>query len=149
DEVYRNPNTLAPAARPAGAEVQTTPAFPRVGGSGTAAEPAVQRAALSQVLVEDGTDSDLIELEDGRGVLLRVLEHTPERTRPLAEVREQVVAAILAERAGEAAQSAAREMLAAIEGGQGLDAVAEARGMAAVEMPGLPRGAPLPDAAVA
>lgn len=149
DEVYRNPNTLAPAAQLAGVEVQTMPPFPRGGGSGIAAEPAVQRAAFSQVLVEDGTVSDLIELEDGRGVLLRVAEHTPERTRPLAEVRAQVEAAILADRARQAALATAKEMVAAIEGGQALDAVAEGRGLAAVEMPGLPRGAPIPDAAVA
>lgn len=149
DEVYRNPNTLAPAARLAGVDVRTTPAFPRGGGSGIAAEPAVQRAAFSQVLIEDGTVSDLIELEDGRGVLLRVVEHAPERTRPLAEVREQVVAAILADRASRAAQAAATEMVAAIEGGQAIEEVAEARGLAPVEMPGLPRGAPIPDAAVA
>jgi peptidyl-prolyl cis-trans isomerase D len=149
DEVYRNPNTLAPAAQLAGTEVRTTPPFPRGGGSGIAAEPAVQRAAFSQILIEDGTVSDLIELPDGRGVLLRVAEHTPERTRPLAEVREQVVAAILADRARKAAQAAAQEMVAAVEGGQALDAVAQARGLAAVEMPGLPRGAPIPDPAVA
>jgi peptidyl-prolyl cis-trans isomerase D len=149
DEVYRNPNTLAPAAQLAGVEVRTMPAFPRGGGTGIAADPAVQRAAFSQVLVEDGTVSDLIELADGRGVLLRVVEHTPERTRPLAEVRGQVVAAVLTDRARQAAQATAREMAAAIEGGQTLEAVAEARGLAAVELPGLPRGAPIPDASVA
>lgn len=149
DEVYRNPNTLAPAAGLAGVEVQTTPAFPRGGGSGILANPAVQRAAFSQILVEDGTVSDLIELEDGRGVLLRVVEHTPERTRPLAEVREQVVAAILADRARQAAQATAKEMVAAIEAGQAIEAVAGSRGLAPVEMPGLPRGAPIPDATVA
>jgi peptidyl-prolyl cis-trans isomerase D len=39
--------------------------------------------------------------------------------------------------------------VSAIEGGQPLEEVAEARGLSAIEMPGLPRGAPMPDARVA
>jgi peptidyl-prolyl cis-trans isomerase D len=146
DEVYANPNTLAPAARIAGQSVLTAGPFARGGGSGIAAMPEVQRAAFSDALIEDGTVSDPIELADGRRVLVRVSAHAPERARPLSEVREQVAAAVRADRAAKAAQATADAIVEAVRGGQSLDAVAQARGLEFRDVPGIPRGAPVPDA---
>jgi peptidyl-prolyl cis-trans isomerase D len=146
DEVYANPNSLAPAARIAGQSVQTAGPFARGGGAGIAAMPEVQRAAFSDALVEDGTVSDPIELPDGRRVLLRVAAHTPERARPLAEVRDAVAAAVRADRAAKAAQATADAIVEAVRAGEALDAAAQARGAVYQDVPGIPRGAPVPDA---
>ncbi|GAB3732545.1 peptidyl-prolyl cis-trans isomerase [Luteimonas pelagia] len=146
DEVYANPNSLAPAARVAGQTVAKAGPFARGGGEGIAALPEVQRAAFSEALIEDGTVSDPIELPDGRRVLLRVAAHTPQRERPLEDVRAEVVAAVRADRAAKAAQARADAILEAVRAGGSL-AEAAGEGIEVAEVPGVPRGAPVPDAA--
>ena len=63
------------------------------------ANPAVLRAAFSDTLKEDGTVSDPIELGPNHNVMIRVTEHTAEQAIPLAQAREQVIAAVRANRA--------------------------------------------------
>jgi peptidyl-prolyl cis-trans isomerase D len=145
DQVYRNPSSLAPAAREAKLQVQKTAPFARGQGRGIAANNAVQRAAFSEALIEDGTASDPIEIGPNRSVLIRVVGHTPARARPLSEVRDRVVAGIRRERAAKAAEAAAEDMVSKIRGGQTLNAVAAARSLPVQALSNVPRGAPLPD----
>ena len=144
DHVYRNPGSLAPAAAEAGLPVQKAGPFVRGGGEGIAADPAVQRAAFSDALVQDGTVSDPIELGTNHSVLIRVTAHQPERERPLADVRDQVVAAIRADRAGKALLAEVDAAVAEIAAGKPLAEAAEARGWQHMELPGMRRGMPVP-----
>lgn len=143
DAVYKNPTSLAPAAQALGLKVQTTPAFSRAGAPGIASDPKVLRAAFSDSLIQDGTASDPIELGPLRTVMIRVIEHTPEQVLPLAQVRSAVIAAIHAERARKAADANAEALLAAARR-QGLDAAANAAGLAVVKFDDLPRRSPAP-----
>lgn len=148
DEVYKNPSSLAPAARELGLEVKQAGPFSRGSGEGIAANPEVQRVAFSEAMIEDGMASDPIEVAPGRSVLVRVTAHTPEQARPLPEVREQVVAAIRADRAQKAAMARAEQLLAAVRDGQSLQRIAEVEQLPAPQaIPGLPRGAPVPSEA--
>jgi len=144
DQVYRNPGSLAPAAREAGLPVQKAGPFVRGAGEGIAADPVVQRAAFSDALVQDGTVSDPIEIGAGHTVLIRVTGHQPERERPLADVRDDVVAAIRADRARRAALETVDAAVAEVAAGTPLPEVAEARGWLHMDMPGLRRGMPMP-----
>ena len=144
DQVYRNPSSLGPAAREAGLPVQKAGPFVRGGGEGIAAHPLVQRAAFSDALVQDGTVSDPIELGGEHSVLIRVTAHEPERERPLAEVREQVVAAIRADRASKAVLAEADAAVAEVAAGKALQDVAEARSWQYMALPGMRRGLPMP-----
>ncbi|MGN6512492.1 MAG: SurA N-terminal domain-containing protein [Lysobacteraceae bacterium] len=147
DQVYKNPTSLAPAARSAGLAVQKLGPFARGQGTGIAANPAVQRAAFAESAIQDGTVSDPIEIGPGHSVLIRVVAHTQERQRPLAEVASQVVAAVRADRARRAALASADEMVAALGQGKTLAELGSARGLPPPsETAGLPRGAPIPDA---
>lgn len=147
DQVYRNPSTLAPAARDAKLPVQKLGPFARGQGTGIAANAAVQRAAFSDALVQDGTVSDPIEIAPNHSVLIRVTEHAPERALPLAQVRDRVVAAIRLDRATKAAEKDAESVVAALRSGKTLQALATERGLSAQDVPGVTRGAPLPDPA--
>jgi len=149
DQVYRNPSTLAPAARDAKLPVQKLGPFARGQGTGIAANQAVQRAAFSDALVQDGTVSDPIEIAPSHSVLIRVTDHQPERALPLAQVRDRVVAAIRQDRAKKAAEQDAEALVAAVRGGKTLQALATERGLAAQDVPGVTRGAPVPDPAAA
>src|SRR5690606_20774677 len=112
DQVYKNPTSLA-AAQAAGLQVQRIGPVARGAGEGIFSSPAVQRAAFSEALVEDGTVSDPIEIAPGHSVLLRVVGHEPERQRPLSEVAQQVIAAVRRDRAAKAAGEQAAGMVAA------------------------------------
>ena len=146
DQVYRNPTSLAAAAEAAQLPVLKTGPIARGQGSGIAANQAVQRAAFSESLIQDGTVSDPIEIGPNHSVLIRVVAHTPQRQLPLAQVSQQVVAAIRRDRAAKAALQAAEAMVASLRAGKPLAELAAARQLVSSDMPGLPRGAPVPDA---
>jgi peptidyl-prolyl cis-trans isomerase D len=150
DEVYKNPTTLAAAASQARLPVRTVSGVTRMPTGAQASDPvlsnpAVLRAAFTDSLIQDGTVSDPVEIAPGRSVLLRVKAHVPERAQPLAQVRDRVIAAIRAERQEKAAAAAADALLAQVRGGQTLSEAASARGLTAVALPQVPRGAPVPD----
>lgn len=149
DRIYRNPSSLAPAAGEMGLQVQTLGPFTRANAQGVAAHPAVLQAAFSEMLVQDGTVSDPIEVAPGSTVLIRVVEHTPERAIPLAQARARVESAVRADRTRKAAESRAAALLERLGKGETLQAVAQAEGLPAPDsIPGVPRGAPLPEPAV-
>ena len=145
DLVYKNPTALTPAANELKLPVQVAGPFARGAGEGIAAHPAVQRAAFSEALVQDGTVSDPIELGPNHSALIRVTSHVPASTRPLAQVRDQVIAAIRADRAAKAQAAKADAMVARLKAGDSLEAVATAQGLVAPSVAaGLPRGAGIP-----
>ena len=144
DLVYKNPTVLDSAAKALNLPVQTLGPFNRATASGIAANPAVLRAAFSDALKEDGTVSDPIELGPNHNVMIRVTEHTAEQAIPLAQAREQVIAAVRVNRAEEASKKAADALLAKLVGGQTLQALAEGEKLQVLPMPGLPRNAPMP-----
>jgi peptidyl-prolyl cis-trans isomerase D len=146
DQVYRNPGSLAAIAREANLPLQKLGPFTRAEAQGIAANPAVLRAAFSDALVQDGTVSDPIEIGPSHSVLIRVTAHQPERELPVAEVREQVVAAIRADRGRKAAIAKADADVARIKAGESLAAVAEAAGWQHGSVPGVRRGMPVPSA---
>lgn len=149
DLVYKNPSSLAPAARAMQLPVKQLGPFPRQGATGIAAQPAVQRAAFSDRLIQDGTVSDPIEIGPSHTVMIRVTAHSPERTLPLARVREQVIAAIRADRTTKAAAKQSDALLARLRAGEALDVVAASAGLPAPQqIPAVPRGAPVIDPSV-
>ena len=146
DLVYKNPTTLAPAARAVNLPVQKLGPIARGQGTGIAASPVVQRAAFSDTLIQDGTVSDPIEIAPGHSVLIRVAEHTEAHVLPLSQVSQQVIAAIRRDRAAKTAAAAADAIVAQLRAGKPLQELAIARQLEPVVLPGVPRGAPLPDA---
>ena len=152
DEVYKNPTTLAPAARLGGLQVRTIAGLTRVPSAAHAADPvagnpAVLRAAFAESLIQDGTVSDPVELSPERSVLLRVTAHSPERALPLAQVRDRVVAAVRADRVAKAAEAAADAFLAEVRAGKPIAEVAAARKLPMAQIPEVRRGQPIPDPA--
>ena len=143
DAVYKNPTSLEPAARALGLEVHTTPAFSRAGGPGIAGDAKVLRAAFSDLLVQDGTASDPIELGPSHSVLIRVVDHEPESALPLSAVSDAVVAAIRADRQRRAAAAAADALVAAAKA-KGLPAAAAEAGLAMARMDAMPRSSAIP-----
>ncbi|MFS8137967.1 MAG: SurA N-terminal domain-containing protein [Thermomonas sp.] len=146
DQVYKNPSSLEPAAKAMGLEVKTTPAFTRAGGPGLVANQKVLRAAFSDNLIEDGTASDPIELGPNHSVMIRVIEHTPERPRPLAEVSDAVVGAIHLDRQRKATEATAAALVTAAKANT-LAKAADAAKLAMSEINALERSSAIPSRA--
>jgi peptidyl-prolyl cis-trans isomerase D len=146
DEVLKNPNSLASVAKTVNLSVQKLGPFARGQGTGVAANPAVQRFVFSDEAKERRQSSDPIEIAPNHSVLVRVVEHTPEQVQPLDKVGARVVAAVRADRASKAAEAEAEAALARLKKGETLVAVATEKQWQVTPVPGLPRGAPAPDA---
>lgn len=129
DLVYESPDSLAPAAQALELEVQQSDWFTRAGGKGIAANRKVVDAAFQPEVLSRARNSDVIELEAGTLVALRVVDHRPSTRRPLAEVRAQIERILRQEQASAQARAKAEEMLAQLQAGASLASLAAQHGV--------------------
>jgi peptidyl-prolyl cis-trans isomerase D len=149
DLVLKNPSSLAPAAQQLKLPVRTLGPIARNASEGILASAAVKRQAFDETRIQDGTVSDPIEIGPNHSVLLRVTAHTPERAQPLVVVRDQVLAAVHADRTSKAAEKEADTLLARLRAGETLAQVAASKALPPPNViPGVQRGMPVPDPAV-
>ncbi|WP_114238565.1 SurA N-terminal domain-containing protein [Dyella sp. C9] len=135
DQTYQNPSSLEPAAQALNLPIQSTPLFSRKGGEGIAANPKLVDAAFSDDVLSQGNNSGLIDLGSDHAVVVRVDKHVPAAARPLAEVRDQVRQKILDERAAAEAKKAAEALLARLQKGEDMQAVASSAGATVQSVP--------------
>ncbi len=118
---YENPDSLVPAAEALGLKVRDSDWISRRGGPAPLDDPKVMAAAFSDDVLVDGHNSEVIEIERPGGkriaVVVRVADHREASVKPLAEVRQEVVEAIHAERARRAAQAQAEAIREAVRKG--------------------------------
>jgi len=94
--------------------------------------------------LEAGGLSDVVESPRGLHIL-KVDEHLPAATRPLAAARAEVVRALRESGADGGARDALAEDLEKARAGATLETLAEARGLAVVAVPPTAAGEPVPD----
>jgi peptidyl-prolyl cis-trans isomerase D len=110
---------LAQPAQELGLQVMTTEAFGRQGGTeGLTANRQVIQAAFSDEVLEDGSNSSVIELDPNTVVVVRVKQHDKPEQLPLEQVAESIRAQLTKVRASEAVKAKAEEQLAALRTGQ-------------------------------
>ena len=112
---FESVDSLGPAAEATGLQIEQTDWFARNGGAGIAANPDVLDAAFSQLVLEQGENSRLIELEPGRVVVVRVAERQPEEQKPFDDVQAQIRAELVDEAAREQALAAADRLLTSLK----------------------------------
>lgn len=109
---------LAQPAQELGLTVQTTPAFPREGGEGIAANRQVIQAAFSDEVLVDGANSSVIELDPNTTVVLRVKQHLEAKALELDQVRDTIVQQLQRSKAAEKARREGDELLTKLRDGQ-------------------------------
>jgi peptidyl-prolyl cis-trans isomerase D len=116
---FESPDSLEPAAKALGLKVQTTGWIERSGGKGLLANPKVVAAAFSDDVLKDRHNSEVIEPERNaqESIVLRVVDHEDATVKPLAAVREQVVANLRDQDASEAAKAAAVKLTEQLKAG--------------------------------
>lgn len=103
-----------------GLELNTSDWISRDGGEGVLSEPGVMSEAFSADVLEEGFNSEVIELDNDRRLVLRVAEHRDATTLPLDDVRQQVTASVEATLRREALVELAAERVEALRAGEDL-----------------------------
>ena len=125
DAALQNTTDIDGVARKAGLTVLAIPAFSRIDGGGALGKvPAVIDAAFSQDVL-DGRLSPIVEVEKGRGVVLRATDHKLPQQKPLDAVRTELVAAWKKQRGIQMAAAAAADAVKRLQSGESWDAVAK------------------------
>ena len=131
DAALQNATDIDVVAKKAGLTVQDIANFSRNDGGGALGKvPAVIEAAFSQDVL-DGRLSPIVEVEKGRGVVMRATDHKLPQQKPLEAVRNEVVAAWKKQRGVELAAAAAADAAKRLNAGESWDAVAKSLGVSA------------------
>ena len=128
---YEHHESLEIGARELGLPIRETSPVTRAGQSDDpiASQPAVVAAAFSSDVLDDGNNSEPIEFEPGRIVVVRAFDHEPSRALALEEARPDIVAALKADARREAVIERGRALLSDLRNGRGADAAAVDAGL--------------------
>lgn len=114
---YEHPDTLEEAARQLGLTIQKSALFSRRGGEGILSHSKLIAAAFSDDVLARGHNSEPLELDSRRIVVLRVMEHQPETRQPLQTVRAEIESRLKHDKAQVLARQAAEELREKIAAG--------------------------------
>jgi peptidyl-prolyl cis-trans isomerase D len=109
--------------------VSTVKGFTREGGGEFGPDPNVIEAAFSEDVLERGQNSPLVTVGDDRALVLRVANHKPAEPRPLAEVREQIIAQMRSQAMRDAAAAKGAEAIERLKKGESWTAVVSSAGL--------------------
>ncbi len=129
DSSFENPDSLDLTTEAMGLQVQSTGYFSQADAPAPLNDPKVLSVAFSEQLRDDNTNSDVIELADGKALVLHIMGHQPKAAKPLAEVKEQVITAIKHDKASEVARGKAQGLLDKLKAGENVQADLTALGL--------------------
>jgi peptidyl-prolyl cis-trans isomerase D len=112
------------------------------GGEPLGSSPDLQQRVFSDAALSQGRIGGPVALGDDRLVIFKVREHHKAEVKPLAEVRDEIVALLRDERGTAAAKAAAEAALKRLQDGETLDAVAKSLGVVAEPARFVGRGDP-------
>ncbi|HUV21403.1 MAG TPA: SurA N-terminal domain-containing protein [Gammaproteobacteria bacterium] len=131
---YEQPDSLLPAAEQLDLKVQTSDWFDRSAGTGIAADPRVRQLAFSDEILEQGMNSDAVELGNNRVLFIRLNERRPAQAQSLEEVQQQVRVELVKQKVGELSLKAGTQALSDLESGEKtLDDLAQEWGTAVAD----------------
>jgi peptidyl-prolyl cis-trans isomerase D len=90
DEAFSS-NSINGAAQSLNLTIKTSTEFSSAGGEGIAAYPAVSEAAFSEVVVSEGANSEVIEIADGKAVVIHLNSFNESKVKPFSEVKASIV----------------------------------------------------------
>lgn len=125
---YEHPDTLETAADALELQVQTSGFISRTPSNDVPAllkDPKILSAAFSEEVLQNGNNSDVIELGNDRVVVLRVMEHKPAEKRPLEAVRDQIVDRLRLEKGRARTAAIGKEILEKLKKGAGKEELAK------------------------
>ena len=133
---YETPDSLAPVADALALKVKTTSLFGRRGGPGILANPKVVNASFTKEVLNQGRNSELLELSDTHVVVLRIKDHKPSAPRAISEVGNIIRTQLTAKKASEEAMKAANEINSKLQAGDSVETVIKANSAATLNKVG-------------
>ncbi len=121
---YEHSEDLLQVADALGLKIKTTELFTREQGEGIAAQQSVRNAAFSEDVLK-GNNSEPLELEGDRLVVLHVKDHRPATVRELAEVRDDVIEALLLSKSRQQAEERVYDLKNRVLAGESFKKIAE------------------------
>ncbi len=136
---YEQPDSLEPAAEALGLEIETSSWIPRDGGEGLFASPKIRAAAFSEDVLNDGRNSEAIELGPEHNLVLRVKEHEEAAVRSYDSVSTSIANRLKLEKQAELAKAQGQELKTRLMAGGDIDAIAQEQGLVLSERKSLER----------
>ncbi len=127
DLVFNAEDLAGPAAE-LGLEVEQSAPLTRNQSDGLFANARLIGAAFSSDVLNEGYNSEVIEIDTEHFVVLRVANHKLPELKPLEQVREGIVVTLRDEAARAAIRSSARTLLAELRQGSSIEDVAQREG---------------------
>ncbi len=125
---YENNDSLQPASDETGLAMQTTEWIDRTMSDGIAQYPQVLAAALTDDVLNNGLNSEVLEVGENHAIVLRTIEHEEASPKPIDEVREDIIKLVQSEKASEELQTLADTLVTELEGGADAAALATEHG---------------------
>ena len=135
---YENPDSLDVIKDELDLEIKTTEYFSRADGKGIAAIEKIRNIAFSSLVLEQGSNSDIVEIAPTHVVVLRINEHKPQMAIPLETVKSKVENILKVQKGHERTKAAALEVKMKLESGETLESV-KAEGVDVVDIKSLAR----------
>ena len=136
---FETPDSLENASEALGLPIIESEPFERSGGPGVLGRPEVIESAFSPEVVFEGLNSEPIELDDSRMVVLRNLEHKPSVLHPLADVHDAIEQELRAEKLKALAYEYGRKLLSRLQSGEDVQAISAAEQLSWEEAQGVGR----------
>ncbi|MCR4302425.1 MAG: SurA N-terminal domain-containing protein [Sulfuricaulis sp.] len=127
--VYEQPDSLIPAAKALGLDIQKSDWFTHAGGSGIAANPKVVQAAFEPEVLSQARNSDAIDISADTLVAIRVTDRRPAGRKPILEVRPQIERLLKQERALQQSREIGEGVLREVRDGGSLSTIAAKHGL--------------------
>jgi peptidyl-prolyl cis-trans isomerase D len=112
---YEVPDNLDDAANSVNGKVETSTWLKRSGNAAPFNDKKVIDAIFSDVVLKEGLNSDVIEVNDNLAIVLRLNEYQEAKVKPLADVKAQIKAILITQKASEQAHLKAQALLTALK----------------------------------
>lgn len=124
---YEQPDSLEPISALLNLKIKESELMGRTGGEGIFSDAKLLNFAFGESVLEEGNNSDLIELGDDHVVVIRVIERLPANAKPLEEVKEIITARLKQDLVTAKAQEKASELVKQLTASEGvsLDEIAQ------------------------
>jgi peptidyl-prolyl cis-trans isomerase D len=127
---FEQPDSLQGAADALGLEILESDWITSDGGDGIAANPGVIEAVFSEDVLQKGYNSQAVEIDEDRVVVVHLLEHQPAALQPLADVRNVVEEAVRKVKTHALLQEKGQQLLADLRAGDtDITSLAESEGL--------------------
>lgn len=123
--VVEQPDDLTEAAETFGLEIQETGWLTSSATAGIFANSRVRLTAFTSDILEEGLNSELIEITDGHVLAFRVLEHKVPELKPSEDVAGEIRKQLHTRKAAEQAVEIGEEMYAQLQSGIGLQELSD------------------------